>query len=274
MSVLLVGIGADTTNCTPTPPVFDDGRFEYIPIPERSGPSGTTEHRTYGNTPLQHADTSLAGFVERIYPTGQPTSRRTGDAIANWPLHHDPNLEALSYGETISRASYVHRLRDMEPGDVVAFYTGLQAAANGPRHRYLIGAFTVNMVFDCQRIPYNGSHRPLRELPKATRTAHMESLAENAHAKRFLATGELLAPDDGVVIVDGREPGKRFERAVQISADGGGPHYYLRDELEEKWQPESTGDARTSTYLGGIKPAILLDISPASFWETVEAYLE
>lgn len=272
MTVLLVGIGADTTNCAPTPPVYDDGRFEYVPIPERGGRTGTAETRTYGNTSLRHAERPLSSFVEEIYPTGRRESRRTGPDLESWPLHYDPNLEALTYGETASRAAYVRRLRQLEPGDIIAFYTGLQSPDGGPRHRYLIGAFTVDSILDCQRIPHDGERYHLGELPTEIAQSVMDTHAENAHAKRFFATGELAAPNDGLIIADGREPGGRFDRAVRISQSGNGPHHYLRDALERRWSPEPNGRPSTNAYLGGVKPAHLLDIDADAFWADLESY--
>lgn len=268
MTVLLLGIGGDTTNCSPTPPVFGDGTFEYIPIPESVGPEGTVEKRTYGSTPLQQADGSMAAYLDAIRPNGTAGPRLRGEALATWPLHHDPNFEALTYGETASRAAYVHRLRQLEPGDVVAFYTGLQRPAGGPRHRYVIGAFTVAEIVDCQRIAHRGEHVRFGELPAGRQRAIMREHAMNAHAKRFLAADQIAAKDDGLIIVDGTDPGGLLDRAVRISTTDGSGHHYLTDELRSRWSPQSvdpTGDA----YLGGIKQAHRLDVDPDAFWDDI-----
>lgn len=270
MTVLLVGIGADTTNCRPTPPVYDDGRFEYIPIPERTGPDGTTEERTYGNTTLKHAEGPLASFVETIFPTGRSGARVSDTRLSSWPLHFDPNLESLTYGETASRAAYVKRIRQLSAGDVVAFYTGLQAPEGGGRHRYLIGAFTVNEVVDFRRISHRGAPTSFSALPDSTQDAIMHEHPENAHAKRYFARGEITANQDGLVIVDGMEPGGLFSRALRISHNEGGPHHYLRDTFEDRWSPAPNGRDTTNAYLGGVKPAHLLDVSPEAFWEDVD----
>ncbi len=268
MTVLFVGIGADTTNSSPTPPVFEDGRFEYVPIPERLGPDGTTETRTYGNTELRHADGNLDTLLESIVPRPKG-SRLRGEALAAWPLHHDPNFEALTYGETYSRPAYTKRLGRLDRGDVVAFYTGLQPSPDAPRHRYLIGAFTVARVIDCRRL---ATDRSFADLPPGRQEALMAEHAANAHAKRYFATGEIAAPDDGLVIVDGTTPGGRFERAMRISGTHSGPHYYLDEELERRWSPAPNGDEDRTAYLGGVKPAHLLDLEPETFWSDVEAY--
>ncbi len=270
MTVLLLGIGADTTNCAPTPPIYEDGRFEYIPIPERLGPAGTTEQRTYGNTTLRHRDAPLARVVETITPGGPEGPRIRGEELASWPLHYDPNFEALTYGETYSRPAYTKRLGKLAPGDIVAFYTGLQAEPEAPRHRYLIGAFTVETVVDCRRLA--GGDTRFSATDQASREALMETFAANAHAKRYAANGEIVAPDDGLVLVNGTTPGGRFARAMRISDGTAGPHYYLAPELDERWAPAPNGNPQRTAYLGGVKPAHLLDVEPAQFWADVADY--
>lgn len=270
MTVLLLGVAADTTNCSPTPPVYEDGRFEYIPIPESEGPEGTMESKTYGNTELRHGSGSLAEYVEKIRPGGQQGEWVDGTDLADWPLHHDPNFDALTYGETFSRPDYVNKLRLLEPGDVVAFYTGLLEANSHTRDRYIIGHFTVQSILDLRQIRFRGRKVALSELPLEKQTRVMEQHTENAHAKRFFATGRLKAKDDGLIIVDGKRPGGLLEQAVRISKHRGRGHHYLTDEFQEKFSPEPGGDAGKNAYLGGIKKAHVLNTSPKQFREVIE----
>ena len=55
MTVVLVGVAADTTNVEPVPTVDEVGRFDYVPIPEAYA-ERTTETRTYGNEDLRTLD--------------------------------------------------------------------------------------------------------------------------------------------------------------------------------------------------------------------------
>lgn len=270
MTVALLGIGADSTNASPTPPVFEDGRFEYIPIPESQGPDGTVEPLTYGTAPLRHRDGTMADLLETITPQwgGEETLR--GRDLADWPLHHDPNFDALTYGETNSRGAYTKLLRSLEPGDLVAFYTGLQRPDGGGRHRYVVGYFTVNEVVDLQRMEHGDDVVSFSDLPRSAQRAFADRHAENAHVKRFLATGSFAAPDDGLVIVDGREPGGLLDRAFRISEQHASGHYYLTDELEAAFDPEPGGNPDRNAYLGGIKNAHRLRIDPERFRQLVE----
>lgn len=268
MTVALIGVGADSTNASPTPPVYHDGTFEYIPIPESQGPDGTVEPRTYGTTPLRHQNAPMAEYLDSIVPDPNEGTRVTGEQLADWPLHHDPNFEALTYGETTTRGSYTKILRTLEPGDLVAFYTGLRGDADY-RHRYVIGYFTVATVVDCQRVERDdGREASFSDLPSAEQAAIMDEHRENAHAKRFHATGEIAA-NDGLVIVDGRDPGGLLDEAFRISQHGGGGHHYLTDDLQERFSPEPGGNPDRNAHLGGIKTAHVLDVDPAEFREIV-----
>jgi len=65
LTVVLCGVGADTGNVRPVPRVDGDGRFDYVPIPEK-GP--TTEEATYGSLESRHGDGSLAETLDGIRP--------------------------------------------------------------------------------------------------------------------------------------------------------------------------------------------------------------
>ena len=50
MQVVLLRVGIDTGSGSALGPLFKDGSFEYVPIPDRFNGCGVDE-RTYGNTP-------------------------------------------------------------------------------------------------------------------------------------------------------------------------------------------------------------------------------
>lgn len=223
MTVVLAGVGADTTNVGALGPLYDDGRFEYVPIPEKT--PETDEGETFGSWPLRGREGVAADLATRIRPRpiGDDGLVLTGEDLAEWPVHRDPNLEALTYGE--HRAGYVSRLRSLEAGDAVGFYAGL---ADGERaHRYLIGSFTVEEVAVVTP-----------ETAPEEREAILGRFAENAHAKRASGT-ELYRDEKPVVLLAGREPGGLLERdPVRISdyyvaAGNERAQYYLRERIAE-----------------------------------------
>ena len=235
MTVVLAGVGADSTNLGALAPLYDDGRFEYVPIPEKT--DRTSEAATLGSWELQDSDRVAADLTTRIEP--QPVRGEaepvTGAALAEWPFHHDPNFEALTYGE--HRASgYVSRLRALEPGDVVGFYAGLRQPGGDRAHRYLIGYFTVDSV-----------DVVTPETPRAEREAILASHPHNAHAKRA-RDGDLYHSEKTVVFVDGRPPGGLFDRHpirlsdYYVKPGNERPQYYLREEITTAWNVREGGE--------------------------------
>ncbi len=248
MTVVLSGVAADTTNASPVPQVDADGDFDYVPIPERAR-EATTEKTTYGDWRLRDGSTA-ADELDEIRPRGDRSRVVDGDELADWPLHHDPNFEAATYGER--RPAYTTRLLELEAGDLVAFYTGLRRG--DALHRYLVGYVEVAEVHDVDGMARERAVDVLRANPG------------NAHSKRFEATGEV---DDGLAVVEGQD-GDLLDSAVRISVRRSNGHYYLDEELQESWLPRNT-DA--NAYLGGVKQAHLLDVDAAEFLDVVDRRL-
>ncbi|ELY85859.1 hypothetical protein C485_11678 [Natrinema altunense JCM 12890] len=255
MTVVLAGVGADSTNVGALAPLYDDGRFEYVPIPEKT--RATDESETLGSWELRAGDGTAADLTTRITP--QPvhdgTETVTGEALESWPLHRDPNFEALTYGEHRT-SGYVSRLRALESGDVVGFYAGLRRPNGDRAHRYLIGYITVDDVVVVGP-----------DTPPAERAAVLEAHPANAHAKRA-RDGELYL-EKPVVIVDGREPGGLFERDpirlsdYYVKEGNERAQYYLREEIADEWNVRAGGTNMM------FKPAYRCALSGAAFRELV-----
>lgn len=211
----------------------------------------------------------MADYLDYIRPTGDRGGKFTGDRLVEWPLHYDPNFEALTYGESTSRGSYIQIIRSLSEGDIVAFYTGLKGDETRYTHRYIIGYFTVDSIIDFQGLRRSGEEVKFSDLPAEEQNNLIEQHSENAHAKRFEASGE-IADNDGLVIIDGKEPGGLLDEAFRISQHSGGGHHYLTDELQQKLSPEQGGNPERNAYLGGIKQAHILNISLDRFREIVE----
>lgn len=253
---MLAGVGADSTNVGALGPRYEDGAFEYVPIPEKT--RATSETETFGSWPLRYADGVAADLTTRLWPrpVRDPDLTVSGAELATWPVHRDPNFAALTYGEHRTSGGYVDRLRRLEPGDVVAFYAGLRGPDGDRAHRYLIGYVTVNEV---------ATVRP--DAPADERDRLLRRHADNAHAKRA-RDGDLYL-EKPVVIVDGRPPGGLFERhPIRISDYYVKPgneraQYYLRDEVASALSIVEGG--ANMTY----KPAYLSDLEGAAFREAV-----
>ncbi|WP_459192743.1 Nmad3 family putative nucleotide modification protein [Halosimplex sp. J119] len=255
MTVVLCGVGADTGNVRPVPRVDVEGRFEYVPIPETGA---TSESATYGTIDCRHRDGPLADLLDGIRPGSDGEWVTDPEAIRDQQVHRDPNFAALTYGEP--RPGYVAKLRDLDPGDAVAFYGGFPSPDSAYKHRYLFGYFTVAespVVVD-------------PEMDAAEKAALLDRHPENAHAKRFAENGELYAQDTAlterprsVVIVPGREPGGLLDRAIRLSDRREGPNYYMDEAVADVLNPRSGSDR--GTHLGGFKPAVHCNVDSETF---------
>ncbi|MCI0575925.1 MAG: hypothetical protein L0332_25475 [Chloroflexi bacterium] len=126
MKVALLRVGIDTGSGRIHGPLFQDGSFEFLPIPDGFG----IDSRTYGNTTGRKGRNLLDYF---------PRSRQS--RARDQSLHLDPEFTTFTYGDpTRPKAG----LRHLEKGDMLIFYCGLEGwdFPCGPA-LYLIGYFEV-----------------------------------------------------------------------------------------------------------------------------------
>jgi hypothetical protein len=259
MTVVLCGVGADTGNVRPVPSVDEEGRFEYVPIPEKGA---TSETKTYGSIERRHGDGVLADLLDGVRPGSEGEWVTDDAAIRDQQVHRDPNFDALTYGE--HRPGYVAKLRDLEAGDVVAFYGGFPGPDRDYKHRYLFGYFTVA-----------GAPTVVEpDTSLAEKRAILPDHPANAHGRRFEGHGDLYYHDPAfterprpVVVVPGREPGGLLDRAVRLSDRRRGPNYYMAGDVAAALNPAARTDH--GTHLGGFKPAVRCDVDAAAFREFV-----
>ena len=108
MKVAMVRIGIDTGSGGIHGPLFQDGTFEYIPIPDGFG----KDERTYGNSTGRHGKKLVEYF---------PETRQS--KIVNQAIHFDPEFITYTYGDPTSPKA---GLRYLQQGDMLIFYCGLE----------------------------------------------------------------------------------------------------------------------------------------------------
>jgi hypothetical protein len=130
VNVVLLRVGIDTAEGGFNSPLFADGTFEFIPIPDnKHGVDG----RTYGNTRGRHGRWLADYFPSRA-------RGRMGDV----PMHVDPEFETFTYGDPTPPKKSLAWLR---PGDMLVFYAGLEGwdFESAPA-LYIIGYFEVELA--------------------------------------------------------------------------------------------------------------------------------
>jgi Nucleotide modification associated domain 3 len=126
MNVILLRVGIDSGCGGIQGPLFADGGFELLPIPD----DRRLDARTYGNTVGRRGRPLVEYFPERL------RDRMTGQ-----PMHVDPEFETFTYGDPTRPK---HGLARLQPGDLLVFYAGLRGFDHDSSPAlYLIGFFDV-----------------------------------------------------------------------------------------------------------------------------------
>ena len=129
MQAVLLRVGVDKGSGGIYGPLFRGGSFEFVPIPDKFRKVGVNV-QTYGNTVGRHRRKLIEYFPER---------RRL--ILQDTPIHSDPEFETFTYGDP---ASLKGRLRNLQKGDLLVFYAGLQGwDFHAEPALYIIGYFEV-----------------------------------------------------------------------------------------------------------------------------------
>jgi hypothetical protein len=129
MNVVLLRVGIDTGCGGIHSPLFEDGTFEFVPIPDSKG----LDERTYGN---------CSGRRNRSFAEYFPKSRRS--RIESQSMHVDPEFESFTYGDPTPPKRNLARL---DAGDLLVFYAGMQGWGHAcPPALYLAGFFRVELA--------------------------------------------------------------------------------------------------------------------------------
>ena len=126
---LLLRVGIDRGAGGALAPIFQDGRFEYVPIPETSA---TRSPLTYATLPGRRVS-SLATVLPPRLALRRP--------------HLDPDFAAAAYGD--AALGKRRQLLRLSRGDVIVFYAGLAPRPPEDRPRlFAIGTLRVSRVHD------------------------------------------------------------------------------------------------------------------------------
>jgi hypothetical protein len=205
MQVVLLRVGIDTGSGGILGPIFPDGSFEFVPIPDRFKVKGV-DNRTYG---------TIRGRTGRPLIDYFPAGRR--DKLANQSVHFDPEFETFIYGDPTSPKTSLRRLTQ---GSLLVFYAGLEGwGFDHPPALYIIGYFEVASA----------------GLATSYSRADLDSMFPNnfhvMHRQVFDDQRERL------VLVKGSKNSRLLRRAVRISSMGtdrdGRPLQRLAPEMQQ-----------------------------------------
>jgi hypothetical protein len=199
--VALLRVGIDSGSGGMDGPLFADGTFEYVPIPDPTG----LDERTYGNYTARTGE-PLSGFF--------PLARQA--AMRSKSMHLDPEFASFTYGDPTSPKAGLRRLA---AGDLLVFYAGLRGyGCDLPPGLYLIGYFEV---------AFAGLARDLTE-------EQIRACSDNFHVRH---ESVFVDQRDRLVLIKGGSGSRLLTKAVKISVMGrdraGKPLKVLSPEMQE-----------------------------------------
>jgi len=188
MRAIAINVGANTNEPGFRGPLFPDGSFEYIPIPEA---------KPTGEPVPTYADLGLETDVS---------------AVADRPVHFDPEFpevggEGYTYGD--EHGVKAGPLSELSAGDYLFFYATLSTTGEAPEWApprwgaHLIGHFRL------AREPVTGE--AYHDLPADERAV----FDSNAHVKR-------AEFDARVLLLGDPDASRLYETVVPLSAPSGG----------------------------------------------------
>jgi hypothetical protein len=204
MKALLVRIGVDQAYGGWNAPVNAEGRFVYVPIPEKLGTPfhPGLEHRFGEVLPALHrfcGDNRCDLFADLRFP----------QELLRYPMHLDPDFDCLTYGDKgHARGAQMARMGE---GDLLVFFGGLRPI-HACQHRLiyaLIGMYVVQEVVPAASVP-------------------PERWFENAHVRK-------TKPGESDIVIRAKpHVSGRFDRCIPIGEWRAGA-YRVRQDVLDAW---------------------------------------
>ena len=187
-SVFLANVGANSSHRFLSP-LFDDGTFEFITIPE--------EPLAAGPHSVRYRD------LRSHYDSSESLARWVPDRLLDMSTHFDPEFGTNTYGDNCERSPRAFGLKEVRRGDLIFFLVRLAhwtgGRFTGETGFFLIGFIEVESVFRAPADPA-GAASPAR-------------YAANAHVRRALNDSRHW---DGFWVFAGSDRSTRLARAVPV----------------------------------------------------------
>jgi hypothetical protein len=221
--VVIINVGANKSHPGLVSPVYEDGTFFFMPIPEEGATPSPSKDLFPGCTSLQ----TYREFIERsTHGRCVPIAER----YLALRVHDDPEFVTFTYGDnpdTIARAKAANLKRYLREGDLLFFFAGLTTVRNcGPTDDYrfcFIGFYEVSDV--------------LRKVTKMPTDDQLTIFGQNAHIKRGQANARFF---NGFWVWKGSKNSQLFRMAVPFDRELGVRILRNRKGTQYDWPTDRT----------------------------------
>lgn len=181
MNVVLVRVGIDTGFGGIHSPLFPNGEFEFLPIPD----SHDLDERTYGNAKCRAGRKLIQYFPERKQAQMSAQS-----------MHVDPEFDTFTYGDPTPPK---RNLSQLKLGDLLVFYSGMEGWGHAaPPALYLTGFFRVKLAGFA---------------PEFSRDQISAEFSQNFHVRHKALFKEQR---DRLVLIKGNQKSRLFSKAHRL----------------------------------------------------------
>ena len=235
--VFIINVGANTSHRQQSP-LFDDGTFEFVPIP-----SDTDEGLTYAN--LRQFNSPNSPLFDRFaVPAISPLEN----------VHNDPEFATFTYGDNLSKKGGLHHL---EEGDFLFFLARLVSYSDQHFDENAIFAL-IGYIQIAERL--DSSDDPMFTSPAFNR---------NAHVRRWVNLPESFAD---YAVFKGSTDSRRFHTAVPFDREFV-EHVPILKKDGSAWE---WGGRTELSVIGSNTRAVRMHIDPKTdaarakrFWERI-----
>ena len=247
--IFLANVGANASHRFSSP-VFPDGTFEFIPIPE--------DRDLTGRHAVRYRD------LKSYNRPGHDLTEYVPQRLWGWPTHNDPEFDSFTYGDNCETSPRAASLKRVEPGDFLFFLARLERhPRQQPRREYgfyLVGYLEVEEV--------------LRDVQARPGGDVLRRFGFNAHVRRGLSDPELW---DRFWVFEGSSRSRRFDKAVPVTRDMASRVFTSADGSPWRWDGGRTELQVIGSYTRSCR--CVLDPSlpghaarSAALWEWVDRH--
>ena len=188
--ICLINVGANASHGSLRSPLFTDGSFEFIPIPDPF---------------LKHNDNAVR-YCQLKAHNGIKITELVREKYYNECAHYDPEFETYTYGDYPNFSPRAANLSKLSKGDLIFFFARLVLWKNGKFTKdanfYLIGFIEIENIY--------------RNITKRPSERILEKIKNNAHIIRGECNPIFY---DDFWVFQGSNRSKRFRYAIPFDRE-------------------------------------------------------